>query len=208
MFMVGVAAILGGGIWGFNRLITAIDEHMAAEHAANEEEFFQKDIARVEAGESYAIDFYDMDGSDDKLSRLPVINRRFAIFFQQCDVTDAGLESLANQPNLVGLTFHEVALHDAGLERVAELAQLEHLSIRRTLVTDSGFAPLLELPNLQTLRLEPGGDDNHPSLTAATVDTLVKFKGLKTLVLSHEWLDEESIARLREELPSCTIKIE
>ena len=149
-------------------------------------------------------------------------------------ITDTGLNHLTALTNLRHLTMGGNKLTDAALQFLRQMPQIEYLDVGGTqrtdsglwslLLTDSGMEAIAAVTELRDLRLV-GAAVTGRSLEALkplaklerlhlagcrklrddAAATLAGFKQLRLLDLKDTGLSEESVARIRVELPDCRV---
>jgi hypothetical protein len=190
---------------GFSKLESHHLRKMAQERAANAESMFLAEINAVETKHSAGIEFYDMDGADEMLSRLKPLPYLYLVTFHQAPVSATGLKHLVTQPNLKAICFNTVGVENKEIEAVAALPHLESLVLRQTSLGDTGIRLASAIPTLRQLKLSYGRSLVPCPMTDAAIDNLADCTQLRELTLEGEWFSHDAVSRLRKALPECEI---
>ncbi len=114
-------------------------------------------------------------------------------------ITDAGLAHFKNCKSFGGVYLNGTKITDAGLEHLKGCPRLTLLYLGGTKVTDAGLEHLRESKSLSTLNA------NNTGLTDAAADALARFTALSYLNVAQTQVGKDGVAKLRKELPNCTI---
>ena len=142
--------------------------------------------------------------SDDGLRHFAAFkNLRSASFFHTSfrleGFTGAGFAHLRDCPKLERLTVAGMSMGDEGFAAIATIVQLRDLSTWHTYQTERGNAEIAKLPNLRSLKLGqrlPRAGAREPSLSDASVPTVVGMRTLENLALGEAHFTVEALRKL------------
>jgi hypothetical protein len=146
-FIAAMVCTLVALVGLFAYAVVRMHEYSVEKHMAAVEQLFAYQIAAVETEHDASIEFYDMDGTDEKLAQLPLLPYLNLIDFHQTTVSARGLQHLAGQPNLKALVFNTCGVADEDMKIVATLPHLESLVLRQTGLTDSAVRTATSNPS-------------------------------------------------------------
>lgn len=153
--------------------------------------------------------FYCTANTDMFLSRIAGMESLEEIETELADVSNAGMEYVAECPNLKKLVLYggSPSVGNPGLAKLREHRKLETLELINTSVSDDGLSVLATLPNLKSLVLF-WEVIRGERITDASFKHLENLSQLETLELSGGWASEETVEKLRSQLPDCKIVTE
>ena len=138
--------------------------------------------------------------TDRQLDQILAVKSLERVDLRGTGITDAGLARLKELPNLKCLILWSTNISDRGLAHVVQIKTIRQLAIPGS-ISDDGMVLLRQLPNLEFLDLQECVD-----LGAEGFKNVEQLKQLKTVMLNRTFPPpQNSIARLREALPSCRI---
>ena len=181
-----------------------------------QKEFFDRQVAEVEAGNSDSIQLYDMENTDTLLHSVVGLGGVKWLVLSQTNVTNAGIADVATLPDLTRLTFHSLRIKDEWLEILSSCPRLDELELcPRNHPVTFHISKALALPHLRKLRLSIyvyRGDDEGDA-TRQTADSVLadleqatSLEELELDGLSFENRKPALIA-LQQKLPNCKISL-
>jgi hypothetical protein len=103
-------------------------------------------------------------------------------------------------PNLADIEIYHCPIQDAYAGVLGECRGLTRLTLVGTELTDRGLSSVLPLPNLNRLVLAGEG------ITDSSVPLMLRCPQLSELKLDDTGVSEAEAARLKQQIPRCTIR--
>ena len=140
--------------------------------------------------------------TDAGVSQLESLSLTTLTIFQAPRVTDEGLKVLSKFDGLKALTLRDVPANCAALAKLSHPEKIRSLNLAQSGITDEQTALLTKMTGIEKLIL------NETALTDASVDVLRELKTLKHFEATQTQLSPDGVARLREALPNCKIRVD
>ena len=124
----------------------------------------------------------------------------FHLSFRMEGFTGTGFAAWKALPKLERLTVAGMSMGDEGFAAIATLTGLRDLSTWHTYQTEAGNAAIATLPNLTGLKVGqrlPHAGAKAPSLSDASLATLVKIKTLESLKIGEAHFTLEALRALK-----------
>lgn len=125
----------------------------------------------------------------------------FHLSFRKEGFRGTGFVAFKDLPKLQKLTVAGMSMGDEGFAAIAKITQLKDLATWHTYQTEAGNKEIAKLPNLVRLHLGqrlPHQGAKEPSLSEASITTLLQMKTLESLKLGEARFTGTSLARLKE----------
>lgn len=145
------------------------------------------------------IDLRQMQINDDDLATVCEIPNLVSLKFKGDDLTDAGVRHLVAQQQLHTLWISGKRLTGKSLRRISKLPRLEMLWLTDSEIHDEDLSQLPTITHLKVLNLA------GCPITNSAIPTLEKCRQLKTLIVDSHRLSDQSLARLKRELPDLEV---
>ena len=158
--------------------------------------------------------------TDDNLHTLRALTNLTSLWLVSTRVTDRGLSNLSAFPLLNTLGLDSTAITDKGLLTLGRIKTLTSLYIGSNSISDDGVTALGSLVSLENLRVNHNRRITSRSIAAIAglsrisflqidstsvddkcVDDLLKMTNLTFLHAANTGITEDSLRRLRKELP-------